>query len=477
MMGELPKDQGTLFYDFCLERFVSKDHLLRRIDGFLDFGPIRKHLSSFYSHLGRPSVDPELMLRMLIVGYCYGIRSERQLCAEVHYNLAYRWFCRLGLDGQAPDHSTFTKNRHGRFRDSNVFRHLFESVVRSCMAERLVGGEGFAVDASVVRADAGREHSIDGTEPVDWGDAEQAARPIREYVAALDHAAGLEVTDVEEGEAEERSQRLPRKRISLTDPQARWTAAPGGPAFFAYSTNYLVDDRGGIIMDVEATPANRSEEVDSAKTMIDRVEETFEIKPKKLSGDTAYGTGAMLDWLVNEKEIAPHIPVWEKAERDDGTFSRSDFEFDEEADRYTCPGDKELKRFWRKYKKPRTGITKSKTIIYRASQHDCGACALKSQCCPDAKNRTIKRSIYEAARDVAREIAKTDAYKQSRRDRKKPEMLFAHLKVPLKLRRLRLRGLSGAHDEFTLAATVQNLRRLAMWRGTGPPVHAQVAPA
>jgi transposase len=477
MMGELPKDQGTLFYDFCLEQFVSEDHLLRRIDRFLNFEPIREHLSSFYSRLGRPSVDPELMLRMLIVGYCYGIRSERQLCGEVHYNLAYRWFCRLGLEGRVPDHSTFTKNRHGRFRDSDVFRHLFETVVRSCMEEELVGGEGFAVDASVIRADAGRDHSIDGTAPIDWGDAEQAARPIREYVAALDHAAGLEATDVEEGKAEESSQRLPPKRISLTDRQARWTAAPGGPAYFAYSTNYLVDDRGGIIVDVEATPANRSEEVDSAKTMIDRVKGTFELKPKKLSGDTAYGTGEMLDWLVNERGIAPHIPVWERAERDDGTFSRSDFEFDEEADRYICPGGKELKRFWRKYKEPRTGITKSKTIIYRAREHDCGACALKSRCCPDTKNRTMKRSIYEAARDVAREIAKTDAYKQSRRDRKKPEMLFAHLKVPLKLRRLRLRGLSGAHDEFVLAATVQNLRRLAMWGGTGPPVHAQLAPA
>ncbi len=476
MMGELPRDHGTLFYDFCLEKFVSEDHLLRRVDRFLDFEPIREHLASFYSHLGRPSVDPELMLRMLIVGYCYGIRSERQLCEEVHYNLAYRRFCRLGLEGQVPDHSTFTKNRHGRFRDSDVFRHLFEAVVRSCMAERLVGGAGFAVDASVVRADAGREHSIEGTEPMDWGGIEQAARPIREYVAALDQAAGVELADVEEGEAEAGPERKPPKRISLTDPQARWTAAPGGPAYFAYSTNYLVDDRGGIIVDVEATPANLSAEADSTKTMIDRVESTFELKPKKLSGDTAYGTGELLDWLVNEKGIAPHIPVWEKAERDDGTFSRSDFVFDADADRYTCPGGKELRRFWRKYKKPRTGITKAKTIIYRASQHDCGACPLKPRCCPNTKNRRIKRSIYEAARDVARAIAKTEEYKQSRRDRKKPEMLFAHLKVPLKLRRLRLRGLSGAHDEFILAATVQNLRRLAMWRGTGPPVHSQVAP-
>ncbi len=156
MMGLQTTDQGRFFYDFCLEDHVPADHLLRRIDGVLDLGDVRRQLIPFYSHTGRPSVDPDLMIRMLLVGYCFGIRSERRLCDEVHLNLAYRWFCRLGLEDRVPDHTTFSLNRHGRFRDSGAFRLVFENVVRRCMAAGLVGAEGFAIDASVMEADASR---------------------------------------------------------------------------------------------------------------------------------------------------------------------------------------------------------------------------------------------------------------------------------------------------------------------------------
>jgi transposase len=160
MMGERQVAQGALFYEFSLESHVPAGHMLRSIDRFVDLGGVRAHLAAFYSSMGRPSVDPELLIRMLIVGYCYGIRSERRLCEEVHLNLAYRWFCRLGLEADVPDHSTFSKNRHGRFRDSELLRHVFETVVRRCMAEGLVGGEGFAVDASLIRADANRQRGV-----------------------------------------------------------------------------------------------------------------------------------------------------------------------------------------------------------------------------------------------------------------------------------------------------------------------------
>jgi transposase len=154
MMGERQVQQDALFYEFSLERHVPERHLLRSIDRFVELGELRRQLAPFYSAIGRPSIDPELMIRMLIVGYCFGIRSERRLCEEVHLNLAYRWFCRLGLDGAVPDHSTFSKNRHGRFRESDLLRRLFESVLQRCIAEGLVGGEGFAVDASLIQADA-----------------------------------------------------------------------------------------------------------------------------------------------------------------------------------------------------------------------------------------------------------------------------------------------------------------------------------
>ncbi len=453
MMGSSDDGQAQFFYAFELENLIPQDHLLRGIDRFLDLAELRTHLAPFYSHTGRPSIDPELMIRMLIIGYCFGIRSERRLCEEVQLNLAYRWFCRLSIEDEVPDHSTFSKNRHGRFRDADTFRFVFEQVLQRCIDEGLVGGEGFAIDASVVKADASRQRHYNDDDD-DWNSG-GGTRAVREYLAALDEAAAPAGNQA--------------RRISATDPAAHWTAAPGGPAFYAYSTNYLIDTDAGVIMDVEPTPAYRPEEVNAARTMIDRVEDQFEIKPQRLIGDTAYGSAEILGWMVDEKAIEPHVPLWEKSERSDGTFSRSDFVFDPVSDIYTCPGGKSLKRFRRKFKQPRTGITKADTILYRASQSDCQACSLKAQCCPNTLFRKVPRSVHEVARDVVRQIRKTPEYRQSRKDRKKVEMLFAHMKRILKMDRLRLRGLTGAHDEFLLTATAQNLRRMAQWFATGPP--------
>ena len=267
------------------------------------------------------------------------------------------------------------------------------------------------------------------------------------------------------------------KRLSLTDPQASWTAALGGPAFFAYSTNYLIDTAHGVIVDVEATPAHRTAEVESTKTMIDRVEACFDIKPERLISDTAYGTASMLAWMVDEKNIEPHVPVWEKTQRHDDTLSSSEFEWDATANEYRCPEGHPLRSEWRAFKQTRTHITQANTIIYRSSELDCRGCPLKSRCCPNTPMRKITRSVHEEARDVARRIRKTAEYARSRRLRKKVEMLFANLKRILKVTRLRLRGLTGASDEFTLAATAQNLRRLAMLMPQGPPSHRSGAPA
>jgi len=452
MMGQQVGGQERLFYSFNLETVIPQNHLLRGIDRCLDLDGLRQHLTDYYSAIGRPSVDPELMIRMLVVGYCYGIRSERRLCEEVHLNLAYRWFCRLGLEDAVPNHSTFSKNRHGRFRESGTFRWVFNEVVGACMTAGLVKGEGFAVDASVVAAEASSKLAMPGGEAYVWQNPTQCSRAVREYLAGLDEAALTETVP---------------KRISLSDPQSRWTAAPGGPAFFAYSTNYLIDVAHGVILDVEATPAHRTAEVDSTKLMIKRVEASHDLIPERLIGDTAYGTAAMLGWMVDEKGIEPHVPIWDKTERKDGTFSSKDFRWNAEADEYRCPAGKVLRINWRPFKNPRTHVTQVDTIIYRSSQSDCTACAMKAQCCPNAPIRKIARSLYESARDVARAIRKTAQYQQSRCERKKVEMLFAHLKRILKLDRLRLRGLSGAQDEFTLAAIAQNLRRLA--KLTTPP--------
>ncbi len=460
MMGRQQVGQAPLFYAFNLDNCVPANHLLRGIDQFLDLSELHSHLSPHYSHTGRPSVDPVLMIRMLVVGYCFGIRSERRLCEEVHLNLAYRWFCRLGLEDAVPDHSTFSKNRHGRFRDNDTLRFVFEKVLQRCLSEDMVGGEGFAIDASVIKADANRQRGLPGTQ-VAWDKTSPLTRPVREYLEALDASE---------------DERTPPKNVSLTDPASQWTAAPGGPAFYAYSTNYLIDTKAGVIVDVEATPAHRTAEVNATCTMLERTEQLTGIKPDRLIGDTAYGSAQMLGWLVDEKQIEPHVPVWDKTERSDGTFSRSDFAWHEQDNEYRCPAGKALRSDWRTFQVPRDRVTQANTIIYRSSERDCKHCPMKAQCCPNTPIRKIMRSIHERARDVARKIATTAQYLRSRCERKKVEMLFAHLKRILKLDRLRLRGLLGAKDEFLLAATAQNLRRMARWLMPNAPKMVDALP-
>src|SRR3974390_2994719 len=303
MMGRLNHDQEQLFYSFRLDKAVPEDHPVREVAAVLDLSWVHSELTPYYPRLGRPSIDPALMIRMLIIGYVFGIRSERALCREVGVNLAYRWFCGLSIEDKVPDHSAFSHARNERFRDSGIFRSVFERVVGACIGAGLVGGEGFAVDASLIAADANKQRSTPG---VRWNkelDAQAVGRATQDYLATLDDAAFGAASDVTP------------KFVSPSDPAAQWTGAKRGPAFFAYSDNYLIDVKSGIIMDVEASRANRQAEVSAAKTMIERTEQRFDIKPERLAGDTAYGSGANLDWLVNQAKIAPHIPVVDKSRK------------------------------------------------------------------------------------------------------------------------------------------------------------------
>jgi transposase len=409
---------------------------------------IRERLEPFYSEIGRPSIDPELMIRMLIVGYCYGIRSERRLCEEVELHLAYRWFCRLDLDDKVPDHSTFSVNRHGRFRESDAFRQVFEAIVRACMDAGLVKGEGFAVDASVIEADASRYHGVT-PEEADWSAPEHQTRAVAEFLGALD-------------DDDPTADRKPPKVISLSDPCSAWTAKANKRVQFGYGLNYLIDTENAIIVDVEATPARTYDEVAAAETMIERTEERMGLKPQRLAADTAYGTGKFLGWLVGAG-VTPQIPVWDKSTREDGTFSRGDFTFDRERNVYICPAGKLLKT---------TGnVGDDHVLRYLASKRDCDTCPIKPQCCPKMSFRKITRDINEDARDFARALVGTPEFDRSRDERKKVEMRFAHLKTHHHFERMRLRGLSGARDEFHLAAIAQNLKTLALriWRPRSLP--------
>jgi transposase len=457
MMGRLKHDQEQLFYEFQLDEVVPDDHLVREIAAVLDLSWVHSELAPYYSPLGRPSIDPVLMIRILVIGYVFAIRSERLLCREVKVNLAYRWFCGLSIEDKIPDHSAFSRARNERFRDSDIFRRVFERIVKACISTGLVGGEGFAIDASLIVADANKQRSIPGSQWEKTRDRETASRAVKEYLATLDDAAFGAASDVTP------------KFVSPSDPAAQWTGAMRGPAFFAYANNYLVDVKFGVIVDVEASRAIRQAEVGAAKTMIGRTEERFGLKPERLAADSAYGSAATLNWIVNEKKIAPHIPVIDKSKREDGSLSREDFSFDQDGNVYVCPQGKLLNTTGR--------IHDGEILLYRAKTSDCGPCPLKPKCCPKAPERKIPRSIYEGARDAARALVDTEAFKQSRRDRKRVEMLFAHLKRILKLGRLRLRGPCGAQDEFTLAAIAQNLRRLAKLVARPPPSAAALCAA
>jgi transposase len=448
MMGRQTGDQSQLFYLFNLEQRIPAGHLLRRINPVVTrvLVELREKLAPFYSEIGRPSIDPELMIRMLIVGYCYGIRFERKLCEEVELHLAYRWFCRLDLDDPIPDHSTFSVNRHGRFRDSDILRQVFEAVVRACMDAGLVKGEGFAVDASVMEADASRYHGK-APDEIDWSLPERQTRAVFEFLAGLDD---------EDPDAD----RKPPKAISPVDPCAAWTAKANKRVQFGYGLNYLIDIENAVIVDVEATPARTSDEVAATRTMIARTEQRLGLKAKRLVADSAYGTGKFLGWLIRAG-ITPHIPVWDKSQRDDGTLSRDDFKFDPERNVYVCPTGKLLTT---------TGSVGADHILrYLALKRDCKACLFKPQCCPKTPSRKVTRDVNEHARDQARALMGTPEFDKSRDERKKVEMRFAHLKTHHSFERLRLRGLSGARDEFHLAAIVQNLKTLAIHIWRPPP--------
>lgn len=320
------------------------------------------------------------------------------------------------------------------------------------IAAGLVGGEAFSIDASLIKADVDKKKRVPGDQPIAWPKADEASHAVREYLAALDAADGDEGHAGDGGGSSEgEHRRKPPKEVSLTDPQATWVARPGLDPFFAYDANYLIDNKVGIIIDAVGTRANRAVEIAVTQAMVDRVERRFDLRPRRLAGDTAYGAVRLLKWLV-DRDITPHVPVWDKSARPDGTFSRADFVFNKERNIYFCPGGAELTS---------TGnIDQGHIVYYRASKSDCSRCSLKPQC-TTAVARKITRDLDEDVRDHVRALANTEAFQQSRRERKKVEMRFAHMKRILKLDRFRLRGLSGVRDEVLLTATAQNLRRLA----------------
>jgi transposase len=449
MMGQQSQKE-SLFYYFRLEDQIPETHLLRLIDRSVDFSFVRDRLTRFYSPTGRPSIDPEVLLRLLLVGYLYGITSERRLLDEVRMHLAYRWFTRLGFDQALPDHSTFSKNRHGRFRQSGVFRAVFEEIVRRCVAVGLVEGRHLTVDGTVVQANASPHRRMS---PAQLTEAAHVSHTVREYLAELeqhnpvDDPAGPPPAD----------RKAAARTVSATDPDAAW-AVKWGRAGFAYFDNYLIDNASRVILGAEATPARFSQEALAARRMLEQLE-PLGLHPESLGADKAYGSGEFLAWLL-ARGVAPHIPVIDRRHQTGGRFTREQFRYAPEENVYYCPAGQPLRY--------RRAHPTGHGDIYSATVGQCRGCPQKPGCTPGAFRKLFVH-WEEPARERVRALVDTPAYERSRRDRYKVEALFAELKQRLRVGRVRLRRCWNVAEQFHLAATAQNLKRLVQFIARGQP--------
>ena len=443
MMGQQPRME-SLFYYFRLQDQIPEDHLLRFIDRHIDFSFVREQLKDFYSPMGRPSIDPEVLLRLLLVGYLYGITSERRLLDEVRMHLAYRWFTRLGFEQEIPDHSTFSKNRHGRFRQCGVFRKAFEEIVRRCLEAGLVEGRNLAVDGTLVGANASNQSRVPREKLVEVA---QISRTVQEYLTELERQNPV-------ADPEERS--IAQEMVSSTDPDAAW-AVKSGPATLGYYDNYLVDTTSRVILSVDATPARFRQEVLAARRMIEHVSQ-LGVRPQNLAADKAYGSGEFLAWLL-ARDIQPHIPVIDRQHQTRGRFTRDAFRYEPKENAYYCPAGKPLH-----YRGQRRS---SQGYLYRSTEAQCQGCPQKKLCTRGPYRRLFVH-WQEPAREAVRVLAGTPDYKRSQRGRYKVEALFAELKQQIKLRRVRLRRLWNVAEQFHLAATAQNLKRLVRYLAQQP---------
>jgi transposase len=441
MMGHHSREEA-LFYYFRLEDQVPENHLLRLIDRHVDLDFIRAKLKNSYSDMGRPSVDPELLLRMLLIGYLYGVTSERKLVEELHMHLAWRWFTGLGFDQEIPHHSTFSKNRHGRFQESNLFQEIFEEIVARCVEAGLVKGEHMSVDGSFIQANADHHSRV---APEQLAEVAKVNHTVREYLAELEQENPLEPPVPQQ------------EKVSTTDPDSTY-ATKGGPARLGYYDNYLVDNASCVIVGVQATPARLSQESVAARDMIERYRERYGYLPQTLAADTTYGNGELLQWL-HDRDIAAYIRVKENPNGRTDLYGIDQFTYRPEENSYICPEGKVLKY---------VGINaRNRTHVYYSTVKRCRECSRKSRC-TRGKYRTLAIHTCEPARQRAHALAQTPAFAISQRARRKVEALFAELKNYIGLRRLRLRRMRFVREQFYLAATVQNLKRLVRFLSGKP---------
>ena len=435
MMGHHDRSEA-LFYYFRLEDQIPEAHLLRLIEKHISFAFVRQQLKDRYSEMGRPSIDPELLLRILLIGYLYGITSERKLVEELRMHLAWRWFTGLGFDQEIPHHSTFSKNRHGRFQESNLFEELFEQIVRQCVEVGLVQGKHLSVDGSFVEANAAKESRIPREQLVE---AAQVKHIVRQYLQELEQQNPVEEPV------------HTQDQVSTTDPDSTYATKGGTPARLGYYDNYLVDNQSCVIVGVQATAARMSQETVAAQAMLTRFSQWQGREPESVAADTTYGNGEFLQGLL-DRGITPYMRTRDSVLRKNNPgYGPEQFTYLPESNSYRCPAGEQLNY---------VGLNvRNHAHAYIGSAKRCGACSQKAQC-TNGRYKYLAIHIHEAARQRARELANTPEFAHAQRQRKKVEALFAELKNQIGVRRLRLRRLKFVREQFFLAAAAQNIKRL-----------------
>jgi len=443
MLGEKQREE-PMFYHVRMADIIPEDHLLRLVDRYVDLAFIRGKVKHLYSHTGRPSIDPEILLRMLLIGYLYGITSERRLCEELKMHIGYRWFVGLNLEDKVPDHSTFSKNRHDRFSENDIFQEIFDEIVNQCMTKGLLTGKHLTVDSTYIKANA----SFKSLEPI------VVDITTKEYIKKVTEENPVNGEPWEPGlDYPHRGQRVSNKtHRSKTDSDARISRKSSNKATdLHHAATYIMDNKSRIIVGTDIGMPDKKTDCDKALTQIQRMKWTYKIKPESLGADKGYSAGEFIDALIKEK-LQPHIPIMDyRSQNERGIYPIDRFRFDGEENIFICPEGKELK-YW--------GIHKSsRQHVYRARKKDCGDCSKKTECTKD-RARSVSYHIYEESIDKARQLNKTKEYRVSQRMRKRIEELFGEAKEFMGLRKAKFRGAKFVREQILLTAASQNIKRM-----------------
>jgi transposase len=449
VLGKKKKEE-KLFYYIRPEELIPEDHILRLVDRYVDFSFVRPKVEHLYSDTGRPSVDPELMMKMLLVGYLFGFSSERRLCDEVRMHVGYRWFVGLSLDEKVPDHSTFSKNRHGRFKESRIYQQIFDQIVQQCIEKGLVSGKHLTVDSTLVKANASfknLEPIVVPLKPGEYIDQVEKQNPVVEEEPEHDEPWEPE------GDYPQRGGKVSNQtHRSRVDPDSRIARKSNfSETYLGHGVSYVMDNKSRIILGADQNLPNRNADAETAVRLTARLKWAYNLSPRTLGADKGYATGLFLHWLL-EQGVLPHVPIMDARSRNEkGIYPIEQFHYDAEKDQFTCPQGKTL-RYW--------GIHKhSKQYAYRASSKDCGQCPVKEHC-TRASYRSLSYHIYEDDIDIARKLTKTRGYRISQRMRKRIEELFGEAKECMGLRRMKFRRALFVREQVLFTAAAQNIKRM-----------------